>query len=167
MHAGGSTVDVSAAPGELPLFLRVGPPLPLGAPDVVTLSPASDPGVVSSGKWDGKLRVLWAPQVDDAATTTRRFSLGVPVNLEATGGALTVTGSSGAPLRRLVVEIPLPTAPRRVEVARGAEPSVNLAAETDAAVWSCARCGRYDAGTFALGLSVADGAAPIIIRVVR
>lgn len=167
-HAGGSTLDVTAAPGELPLFLRVGRALPLGAPDTVTLSPASEPGVVSSGKWDGRLRVLWAPDfAQTGAPPPSTFTLGVPATLETAGGTLRVTGSATAPLRRLVVELALSTAPSRAEVTRGAETTATVVPpDADADVWTCTLCARWEAaGTFRVGMSLADGAAPVSVRV--
>jgi alpha-D-xyloside xylohydrolase len=57
----GATVTVPAALTELPLFVREGALVPMLAPDVDTLSPATDPGVVSFANAPGTLWVRAQP----------------------------------------------------------------------------------------------------------
>ena len=159
VHAGSREIDVVAAPGELPLFLKVGSAILLGMPDVITLTEGARASIKSGARWQGRTRVLWAPDlaapvVAGQAEEVLRFA-GEQGGASVGTRALTFTSEPATTEALLEIALaPGATPPVILEV-NGAP----LVAEAAADPATCAKCARWDpTGTLTLGLRGNAGA---------
>ncbi len=115
---GPTTAKIDAPLDRLPLYARAGAIVPLLAPDVDTLAPASDPGVVTAEMRADRLGIRWFPSGDrvfpmqDGTVLTghggslaiassprrRTYTVDAAWHLLATEPPTQVTRASGAPL---------------------------------------------------------------------
>jgi alpha-D-xyloside xylohydrolase len=98
---GPSTVSVDAPLDRLPLFAKVGAVVPLLAPDVDTLAPATDPSVVTAEMRAGEMGVRVFPG------QKRVFTLadGTKMTSEAVGGTWSLVVEGAPRTRRYTIEV--------------------------------------------------------------